>query len=180
MKKEMDKKAQGFSIGTLLALIVGAVLLVLIVFATTGAFGDWKDWAGGSKSNVAAVVFNCQQKCSTQDTRGYCVEINDVVFEKGGKSQKLTCKQLESYPNSGLALCDKIDCTVESVTCDRLKVLCTGVDKCDVVWMDQTAKTNAVNDKTTYKEVNDITVRVTDINDKNAHSNQFCVETIKN
>lgn len=180
----VNKKAQGFSIGTLLALVVGAALLVFLVIALSGGFGDWSAWTGGTnKPNIAAKAFNCNNKCAAKDST-YCTTPEDVVFEKGQKSEKYTCRALEAIPNSGVNTCE-MDCILETVSCDRLKVYCSGQieGKCNYVWMDQAALTTAKADVgagKTYKEVVDSTARVTDNADKTANSGKFCVKTILN
>jgi len=184
MGKERGKKAQGFSIGTLLALIVGAALLVFLIFALSGGFGDWNAWTGGfNKPNIAAISFNCNNKCVAKDAT-YCTASDDVIFEKGGKKEKYTCKALEAIPNSGVYVCD-MDCAVESVSCDRLKVYCSGQDtsKCNYAWIDlATLKTYQAETGVgkTYKEVTDSTTRVTDSADKTANTGKFCVKTLMN
>jgi len=179
-----NKRGQGFSIGTLLALIIGAALLVFLVFALSGGFGDWNAWTGGfNKPNIAAISFNCNNKCAAKDTT-YCTASEDVVFEKGGKKEKYNCKALEAIPNSGVSACE-MDCAVEAISCERLKVYCSGQieGKCNYAWIDlATLKTYQADTGVgkTYKEVTDSTSRVTDNADKTANPGKFCVKTVMN
>jgi len=180
MKKRVNKKAQtwSFIIGGLLAI---AILVMGIYLISSGKFGDW--FTSG-KTNVAAIAFNCNAKCNTgpASVKEYCIDTNDVIFEKGWKSEKYTCKQLEAIPNSGVTQCDKFDCNIEPATCDVLKVFCVGTEKCTVAWMDETTKKAAAADKVKYKEVSDFTSRVTDVADKNAAvvaKTPFCVKTVE-
>lgn len=175
----MEKKAQMWQF-LIMGLLGVAVLVIGVWLITTG---NWRDYISTSNQNVGAVVFGCGQKCNTGDTRGYCVEPNSVVFEKGGKKEYYTCKALESVPNSGLSSCDKFDCNVQIVTCDALKVTCAGLPegKCNVEWMDQATFIGASNDKVKYSEVSEITSRVTDLTDKKTATDNkkpLCVRTV--
>lgn len=183
MKKGKGKKGD-VSIGFVISVLLGVAVLVFGIFLISSNTG--REWIGnlfgGEKTNYAAISFGCQQKCNSGDMRGYCVDINNVIFEKGGKKEAYTCKQLEMVPNSGLEPCDKLDCNIQLVGCTGLAYVCSGTAKCAIAWMDKATFDATKNDKTKYKEVSDFTVRVTDIVDKNSAitaGTPYCVKTVE-
>jgi len=184
MVKGMNKKGADMMINII---IVVALLLVAFFSVSYFWFGNWSnftDWLGGSnKATIGPIAFNCNQKCTLKDPT-YCTSPEGVTFKKGDKEQEFTCKQLETIPGSTVDACpvDNIDCSVEIINCDGLKVFCQGIDpaKCNYGWMEQAALTTAKADTgtgKTYKEVVDSTLRVTDAT---VNTGKFCVRTILN
>lgn len=176
------------SVTTIVALGIVLAIFVFLIIALSGGFGKASDWTGGtSKVNKDAFVFSCTQKCKTRAPT-YCTDDSfNLIVEKSAKVMHVTCKQFESYPNSGMEACGEIDCNLEIISCDGLKTtLCSGESngKCDIKWMsdaDKQAALKEIGSGKQYKEVLDVTNQVTSIEDKNTNSKTpFCVKTILN
>lgn len=191
--RKVNKKAQGFEWGTILAGVVALVILVLLLFFIMKGGGSWGDFIGnifgGSSVNVANVVIGCNSKCSANIASDYCTLPIDVVFVKGGKKESWTCQALQGrVPRpEGLNLCD-IQCSNQVVKCADLVISnCQGLDstKCTINWV---ASANVVDYQKnqlgvgkTYIAIDDVTGYVTDVAEVNQQKAQgmVCVKLVK-
>ena len=109
-KKEiriMNEKRAEVTIGIIIFIVLGLVVLVVLVFGfTTGWSNLWDKIIGfgGGEVNVQSVVQSCQLACTTGSTYDYCTRNRSVVFEEGVDAEKLTCNKLKGR-NVGLS-CD--------------------------------------------------------------------------
>lgn len=101
------------SIGITIAIVVGVILLVLLVFGVTDVWGVFRGETGvitGSNSNIDDLVDACDLRCTGADTYAYCIEsreiiINDKVSAKG------SCKTFEdNLASYGFKGCSSVSC----------------------------------------------------------------------
>lgn len=93
-----SKKAQEFSVATVMVIILGVLVLVFLIY---GFSVGWKNIAGklnvfGGDTNIDQVRSNCKLACQPNAINAYCVDKQDVTLAKGAMgSGKFTCEQLE-------------------------------------------------------------------------------------
>jgi len=190
-KKEMNKKAQGFTAGTMIAWMIGIILFVILVLAASGAFGSWEEvknsFFGGS-ATVDDAVNGCNLACSTNDVNAFCDYSRQIIFEAKGKKETYTCNTLRKrLPKpANLDDCEAIPCYSQPVSCDeKLKASeCDGVaTTCVVGWVPNQTYFDyqaLQSQGKVYKEVKDLTARINDPAQITANKNQgqFCVKTV--
>jgi len=109
----MNRNAQSMTIGTLVVMILGIIVLVVLAYGFTVGWGDLFSritGLGGGKVNVQTVVQSCQIACSTQSSYDYCTRTRGVVFDETDAQRNkipITCSQLETE-NVGLERCSSI------------------------------------------------------------------------
>jgi len=117
MKVEKNKKGQGLSVGTLILIIIGVVVLVVLIFGFTMGWGNIRGWLFSS-DNVEMVVSQCRVACASDKVYDYCtktMELVDKDLENGKKD--VTCGELqddEMYRNYGVEKCEGVKCPLAS------------------------------------------------------------------
>jgi hypothetical protein len=126
-----DKKAQSLTVGTIILMLLGVVVLVILIFGFTNGWSSLFDKVkiiGGGESNADTIASACQIACSTNAGNAYCVKVRKVNYE-GKAWEEGSCKSLEGSSKIGLDDCS-ISCSSytfpelinqDSVTCDSLK-----------------------------------------------------------
>lgn len=97
----MGKKASEVTIGTIIFIILGLVVLVILIYGfSTGWSNLWEKITGitGGKENVQTIVQSCGIACATQSTYDYCTKIRTIRFEEDEilYTIKGTCENLEN------------------------------------------------------------------------------------
>jgi len=95
------------TLGTIIAIVLGIVVLVFLIFGFAQGWGNLWDRItqfGGGDVNVDTVVQACALKCSTGDKFGFC---NETRVLKNGTAtiDDKACIGLASY---GVASCGNI------------------------------------------------------------------------
>lgn len=106
----MNKKAQEFSVTTLVVIVLAIIVLVVLALGFGTGWGNlWSKITGYfSPVNVDSVKQACSVACSTQSTNAYCCQIRDVKFNKDDKAKPMTCNS--GKDEMGLESCDAITC----------------------------------------------------------------------
>ena len=134
MRKVSDnKKAQEFSIVTLVVLVLAIAVLVIVIL------GFWKGWdyvfgkVGTLPGNLEAAAQSCKVSAEADLATSYCYEFKEVTI--GGKTQRANCEYLTSYATfTKLAsACDaaKVRTSAESVCTNLKKVVSINSWNCD-------------------------------------------------
>lgn len=87
-----SKRSLEMAYSTIIALILGLVLLVLLIMLLTGSFDNFKNKIGAfsSNSNVDLIVGNCNTLASNDAKFEYCCVNKTIVLSKTQKYE-LTC-----------------------------------------------------------------------------------------
>jgi len=96
----MEKKASEITIGTIIFIILGILVLVILIYGfSTGWSNLWERIIGisGGDENVQLIVQNCMIACETQSQYDYCTKIRTIKFKEGETlyTIKGTCDNLE-------------------------------------------------------------------------------------
>lgn len=97
MQKEMNKKAQDLSIGTLILIVLGIVVLVILVLGFSMGWDNlWnKINIFGGTSSIGDVVTACRLAATSQDTFMLCERSWDVKLPDGKEEKGITCQKLK-------------------------------------------------------------------------------------
>ncbi len=120
-EKRMNKHGQDLSIGTLILIVLGIVVLVLLILGFSLGWSNlWEKiniFQGGS--SIESVVQACKIAVSSQATYSYCNTFHKIKIE--GVTDYVNC--LDSRVQQGLG--DKLDCgtlDTRSDYCGKLKL----------------------------------------------------------
>jgi len=96
----MEKKASEITIGTIIFIILGILVLVILIYGfSTGWSNLWERIIGisGGDENVQLIVQNCMIACETHSQYDYCTKIRTIKFKEGETlyTIKGTCDNLE-------------------------------------------------------------------------------------
>ncbi|MEK6854953.1 MAG: hypothetical protein AABX73_01910 [Nanoarchaeota archaeon] len=109
MKKRMNKKAQDLSIGTLILIVLGIVVLVLLILGFSLGWGNlWEKiniFQGGS--NIESVISACNIAVASNSKYTYCQDFKKIKVD--GKTEYVNCEdsRVVSSLNNQIT-CDKI------------------------------------------------------------------------
>ena len=116
-KLNLNKKGQDLSIGTLILIVLGIVVLVLLILGfSLGWENLWEKiniFGGGS--SIGEVVTRCNLDVNTQNTYDYCQDFKKVKIE--GKTEYLNCQ------DNRLNLDSTLECDETQVN-EAKKTLC--------------------------------------------------------
>ena len=108
----MKKKGEQ-SIGVTIAIVIGVIVLVLLVFGLTDVWGLFRGETGvitDSNSNIDDLIDACDLRCQGEDMYAYCIESRDIELE-GDVIAKGSCyafaEELFSY---GFNSCSRVSC----------------------------------------------------------------------
>lgn len=115
------KKAQEFSVTTLVVIVLAIIVLVVLALGFgTGWTNLWSKISGYFQPvNVDSTKQACQYACTTQANYDYCCNVRQVTFTKGENPTLMTCFSGKAQLQTD---CD-INCDVKTV-CSSL--VCTG------------------------------------------------------
>lgn len=117
----MSKRGEQ-SIGVTIAIVVGVILLVLLVFGVTDVWGVFRGETGvitGSNSNIDDLVDACDLRCTGADSYAYCVEPREIKIDDK-VSATGSCRTFENdVKGYGFKGCSAISC--QGLTVPTLK-----------------------------------------------------------
>lgn len=94
MQKEgMNKRGQDLSIGTLILIVLGIVVLVLLIFGFSIGWSNlWEkiNIFGGGGSSLSTVATACNLAAGTNDKIGYCQDFKKIKTDGG--TEHLNCQ----------------------------------------------------------------------------------------
>ena len=115
----LNKRGQ-MSIETLIAIIMGALVLAFVAY---GFATNWQMFSSffPAGNTVSAVVTQCQTSCATADNYGFCtmsrtLKAEDLPNDADGKAQKQvvdTCNHFAStgdFLKYGISPCPSVSC----------------------------------------------------------------------
>jgi len=118
----LNKKGQDLSIGTLILIVLGIVVLVLLILGFSLGWGNlWEKiniFGGGS--SIGEVATRCKLNIDTQNTYDFCQDFKKVKV--GGKTEYLNCQDNRLNLDSALN-CD------EGQVADAKKTICLTLAK---------------------------------------------------
>jgi hypothetical protein len=114
----LNKRGQ-MSVETLIAIVIGVIILVAVVWGFTTNWQIFSSFTGGN--NVDTVVSQCQAACTTASVYGFCnqnrtLKADGLPNDAEGKAQKQvsnTCKYFSTdsdFLKYGIAACSSITC----------------------------------------------------------------------
>lgn len=131
----LNKKAQGLTIGTLIGIILGVVVLAFLIYGFSVGWGNLVRNLGGytpGKSNVDNLVKWCKAACITKKSYDYCNKEKTIIYGKSvigwdkssNRNKKVTksvatCYQIATnkvngvdakFPGVYVASCPEIKC----------------------------------------------------------------------
>lgn len=89
----VDKKGQQMTLGTIIAIVLGLVVLIFLIYGFSTGWGKlWSSVTGSiSGSNVEDKIRDCETDCSLNEKSSYCFEKKDLkFFDEDGKTVKVT------------------------------------------------------------------------------------------
>ena len=126
-----NKKGQQMTLGTIIAIVLGLVVLVFLIFGfSTGWSNMWQRISGYSgTSNVDTIVDSCTLACSSQRVNDYCTEIRTVKFSdkhtESGSCQALAGVATDDFTNvNGQVIFGKST----NISISKCPNLCTGIN----------------------------------------------------
>jgi hypothetical protein len=94
-----NKKAQQMTLGTIIAIVLGLIVLVFLIYGFSTGWGNLWDRVtglGGGSVNVATVNTDCTVACQQENQHGFCNRTRNVVLEEGAESKTYTCQNLST------------------------------------------------------------------------------------
>jgi len=101
--KRMDKKGQQMTLGTIIAIVLGIVVLIFLIYGfSTGWSNLWEriTGLGGGNVNVDTIKTACTLACQQQNKYGFCNQSRKVTIESGD-SNTSTCQKFVGEVNFG-------------------------------------------------------------------------------
>jgi len=97
----VSKKGQQMTLGTIIAIVLGLVVLVFLIYGFSTGWGNlWSKMTGyTSGSNVEDKILDCETDCSSGEKSSYCFEKKELrFFDKNGKTVKIkgSCAEFAS------------------------------------------------------------------------------------
>ena len=86
MIKRLNKKGQGFTSGQLLALILGAVAVIIVIIGFTAGWDFFTDLFGQGDIDMTVISQKCNTLASTSNS-GYCTDRIEI-----GKNKYINCE----------------------------------------------------------------------------------------
>lgn len=126
MKKVMNKKGQDLSIGTLILIVLGIVVLVLLILGFSIGWSNlWEKiniFQGGS--SISDVITSCKLAVVAGNTFDYCQNFNKIKID--GNTEYLNCQDTRvqsGLQGSGLPCSSPYDSSFNSAVqyCNKLK-----------------------------------------------------------
>lgn len=127
MKRGLNKKGQDLSIGTLILIVLGIIVLVLLILGFSLGWGNlWEKiniFKGGS--SIGDVVTACKIAVTSQDVYSYCQDFKKIKID--GKIEYVNC--LDGRVVAGLD--NKITtCNAENVL-NAKRTICASLSPAD-------------------------------------------------
>ena len=115
--ERVNKKGQQMTLGTIIAIVLGILVLVFLIFGfTTGWNNMWEKITnlGGGSSNVDTIVTSCEIACTSNSVNAYCNEKKTMRFGEERTIDGINMKKIEGvscenfaddFPNLGVETC---------------------------------------------------------------------------
>ena len=105
MLKRMNKKGQDLTVGTLILIVLGVIILVLLVLGFTMGWDKvWSYLGFTTSSDIQNKISSCNT-AALSTTRDYCLRLDEVKLEDGIKMY-ITCQ----YPAVESQLAQRASC----------------------------------------------------------------------
>ena len=151
----MNKKAQDLSIGTLILIVLGIIVLVLLILGFSYGWSNlWeKINIFGGKTSISDVVTNCNLAVTSNAVYTYCNEFKQVTIDN--KKEYVNCED----PRVASGITTKIDCiNIENTNYGSVT---PAQDKCY----------NLIDSETANKDKKDVCEKV-------RVNNKFCKDSV--
>ena len=92
-----NKKGQQMTLGTIIAIVLGLVVLVFLIYGFSTGWGNlWEKITGlgGGDVNVATISTACTLACQQEDQYSFCTQSRKVVLEADTPAVDYTCQTL--------------------------------------------------------------------------------------
>ena len=92
-----NKKGQQMTLGTIIAIVLGLVVLVFLIFGfSTGWSNMWEKITGfgGGNVNVETVKTSCALACSKAVKYDFCTKTYNVMLQNNVKTEAASCSEL--------------------------------------------------------------------------------------
>ncbi len=109
---DLDKKAQGLSVTTIILMVLGVLILVILIIGFTMGWGSFKNWITGGGSNVDQVVTSCQAACASLSKYSYCSQQREITIDGESKGEKSCYQWAKQNTEYGIELCSGLTCEV--------------------------------------------------------------------
>ena len=100
--KMVDKKGQQMTLATIIAIVLGLVVLVFLIYGFSTGWGNlWEriTGLGGGNVNVDVIVTSCTLACQQELSYKFCEQVRTVVVEGGAKNVTVTCNDMTKEIN---------------------------------------------------------------------------------
>jgi hypothetical protein len=99
-----NTKGQDLSIGTLILIVLGIIVLVLLILGFTIGWGNLWDKINifGGSSTLSDVTTACKLAATSQDVYSFCLDFNNI--DVNGRSEYVNCQ------DDRLRLDDRLNC----------------------------------------------------------------------
>ena len=118
----VNKKAQDLSIGTLILIVLGIIVLVLLILGFSMGWGNlWEkiNIFGGGGSSIESEISACNLAVTSNSKYSYCENFQKIKID--GKTEYLNCQDGRVEPNLNSKLtCDKTTAQYIEAKCDSL------------------------------------------------------------
>jgi len=106
-----NKRGQGLSTNTIILIILGVLILVILILAFTGVFGDMGKYFKPS-NNVKDIVNSCASQCSLKDRYDFC-NVNKTLKTEDAKyiGTCYTFSLSDEFKPVGVEPCAAVDCS---------------------------------------------------------------------
>ena len=124
LKNMKDKRGAELTIGTLIIIILGIVVLVFLILGFTlgweNLFGKLTEWLGGGKSNIDDIAFGCNTACQSAQKFAFCDQERELKGADGKAiftGSGITCANLAESGLFGINKCPALDCSPTQIRC---------------------------------------------------------------
>lgn len=126
MKKRKNKKGQELTLGTILLIVIGVLVLVILIWGFSMGWGNF--WSkisaffGGGGNNVDSVKLACNLDCQPGSERAFCISKRSLKYEdSSGKMQKASLSCDEIRRGQYQSIVNLNSCQISFEECDKLK-----------------------------------------------------------
>lgn len=114
-----DKKGQELTLGTIILIVLGVVVLIFLIYGFSTGWGNlWQriTGLGGGKVNVDTIRTACILACEQGNNYAFCTQERDVVFNEKDNAIKTNCNELvtgnanRNIPTGVVSPCERFSC----------------------------------------------------------------------
>ena len=92
-----NKKGQQMTLGTIIAIVLGLVVLVFLIYGFSTGWGNLWDKVtglGGGDVNVDTLSTSCTLACQQNNQYGFCNQTRSLVVAADQKNNSVTCQMM--------------------------------------------------------------------------------------